>query len=56
MLGDKTMIKLPIRRLVELILRCGNIDSRYVSKDRMFEGAKAHWSCQDQFSKKVQGI
>lgn len=36
------MIKLPIRRLVELIMRCGNIDSRYVSKDRMFEGAKAH--------------
>src|SRR5665647_3866893 len=42
MLGDKIMIKLPIRRLVELIMRCGNIDSRYVSKDRMFEGAKAH--------------
>ena len=36
------MIKLPIRQLVELIMRCGNIDSRYVSKDRMVEGAKAH--------------
>ncbi|MGI6119652.1 MAG: ATP-dependent DNA helicase [Desulfosporosinus sp.] len=36
------MIKLPIRQLVELIMRCGDIDSRYVSKDRMLEGAKAH--------------
>ncbi len=36
------MIKLPIKQLVELIMRCGDIDSRYVSKDRMLEGAKAH--------------
>jgi len=36
------MIKLPIRQLVELIMRCGDIDSRYASKDRMVEGAKAH--------------
>ncbi|WP_287705067.1 PD-(D/E)XK nuclease family protein [Dehalobacter sp.] len=36
------MIKLPIRQLVELIMRCGDIDSRYASKDRMAEGAKAH--------------
>ena len=36
------MVKLPIRQLVELIMRCGDIDSRYVSKDRMLEGAKAH--------------
>lgn len=36
------MIKLPIRQLVELIMRCGDIDSRYVSKDMMVEGAKAH--------------
>lgn len=35
-------IKLPIRRLVEFILRSGDIDSRYVEKDRMFEGAKVH--------------
>jgi len=28
--------------VVELIMRCGNIDSRYVAKDRMLEGAKAH--------------
>lgn len=38
----ETMIKLPIRQLVELIMRCGDIDSRYASKDRMAEGAKAH--------------
>jgi Rad3-related DNA helicase len=36
------MIKLPVRQLVELIMRCGDIDSRYVFKDRMVEGAKAH--------------
>jgi len=36
------MIKLPIRQLVELIMRCGDINSRYVSKDRMLEGATAH--------------
>jgi len=40
------MIKLPIRHLVELIMRCGDIDSRYVSKDRMVEGSKAHRSLQ----------
>lgn len=35
-------IKLPIRQLVEFIMRSGDIDSRYVEKDRMYEGAKAH--------------
>jgi len=36
------MIKLPVRQLVELILRSGDIDSGYVSRDRMQQGAKAH--------------
>jgi DNA excision repair protein ERCC-2 len=36
------MIKLPIRQLVELIIRSGDIDSRYAARDRMAEGAKAH--------------
>lgn len=40
------MIRLPIRQLVELIMRCGSIDSRYVSRDRMYEGAKAHRALQ----------
>lgn len=40
------MINLPIRQLVELIMRSGDIDSRYVAKDRMAEGAKAHRSLQ----------
>jgi hypothetical protein len=39
-------IKLPIRQLVEFILRSGDIDSRYVEKDRMYEGARAHRSIQ----------
>jgi DNA excision repair protein ERCC-2 len=34
--------KLAIRQLVELIMRSGDIDSRYVSRDRMYEGAKVH--------------
>lgn len=34
--------KLSIRHLVEFIVRSGDIDSRYVEKDRMYEGAKAH--------------
>jgi len=42
------MIKLPIRQLVELILRSGDIDSRYVSRDRMQQGAKAHRSIQQR--------
>jgi len=40
------MIKLPIRQLVELIMRGGDIDSRFVSKDRMLEGARAHRALQ----------
>lgn len=40
------MINLPIRQLVDLIMRSGDIDSRYVAKDRMAEGAKAHRSLQ----------
>ena len=34
--------KLPIKQLVEFILHSGDIDSRYVEKDRMAEGARAH--------------
>lgn len=44
------MIRLPIRLLVELIMRGGDIDSRYVSKDRMLEGARAHRILQKQHS------
>ncbi|MEQ8200517.1 MAG: ATP-dependent DNA helicase [Syntrophomonadaceae bacterium] len=36
------MAKLPIRQLVELMLRSGDIDSRFASGDRMHEGARAH--------------
>lgn len=35
-------IRLPIRELVEFILRSGDIDSRYAPKDRMYEGARIH--------------
>ncbi len=41
-------IKLPIRQLVEFIMRSGDIDSRYVEKDRMYEGAKAHRNIQKE--------
>ena len=43
--------KLPIRQLVEFIMRSGDIDSRYVEKDRMYEGAKAHRSIQKDNAK-----
>lgn len=43
------MIKLPIRQLVELIMRSGDIDSRYAAaKDRMIEGAQAHRALQKE--------
>jgi len=35
-------IKLPVRKVVELVLRCGDIDSRYVDSSVMLEGARAH--------------
>jgi DNA excision repair protein ERCC-2 len=36
------IIKLAIRQLVEFILRQGDIDNRYVEKDRMSQGSIAH--------------
>ena len=39
-------LKLPIRALVEFILRSGDIDSRYTPRDRMFEGARIHRALQ----------
>jgi DNA excision repair protein ERCC-2 len=38
----KPIIKLAVRQLAEFILRQGDIDNRYVEKDRMALGAKAH--------------
>jgi len=36
------VIKLPVRQLVELMMRSGDIDNRFVSGNRMQEGARAH--------------
>lgn len=36
------MIRLSVRQLVERVLRSGDIDGGYVSRDRMLEGAAAH--------------
>jgi len=47
--GKQMTVKLPIRQLVELIMRSGDIDSRYVSKDRLLEGAKAHRMLQKSY-------
>ncbi len=44
-------VNLSVRQLVEFILRSGDIDSRYVEKDRMYEGAKAHRRIQKENSK-----
>lgn len=40
--GKVWMIKLSVRQLVERVLRSGDIDGGYVSRDRMLEGAVAH--------------
>lgn len=42
--------KISVRKLVEFILRSGDIDSRYSPKDRMYEGAKAHRTLQKKNS------
>ncbi|NLT40800.1 MAG: ATP-dependent DNA helicase [Clostridiales bacterium] len=39
-------IRLPVRKLVEFILRSGDIDSRYSPKDRMYEGVRIHKALQ----------
>ena len=35
-------IRLPIRQLVEFLLRSGSIDSRFAGFDRALEGARIH--------------
>lgn len=40
------VIKLPVRHLVELIMRSGDIDNRFRSGGRMQEGARAHRALQ----------
>jgi DNA excision repair protein ERCC-2 len=36
------VIRLSVRKLVEFILRSGDIDSRYTSRDSMYEGTRYH--------------
>jgi DNA excision repair protein ERCC-2 len=43
-------IKLPVRKLVEFILRSGDIDGGYAPSDRMLEGARLHRSLQKKKS------
>lgn len=43
-MADK--IRLGVRQLVEFLLRSGDIDSRYVEKERMNEGSRAHRALQ----------
>ena len=38
-------IRLPIRQLVEFLLRSGSIDSRFAGFDRALEGARIHAGC-----------
>jgi len=49
------MIKLSIRQLVELVMRSGDIDSRYVSRDRLQEGARAHRTLQKRNQELLAG-
>ena len=42
MQSDSLVLTLPIRRLVEFLLRSGSIDSRFSGFDRANEGARLH--------------
>ena len=44
-------IRLPIRQLVEFLLRTGSIDSRFTGFDRANEGARIHAGCKKQRAK-----
>ncbi|QSX08416.1 ATP-dependent DNA helicase [Alkalibacter rhizosphaerae] len=48
------MIKFSVRQLVERVLRSGDIDGGYVSRDRMLEGAVAHRILQKINKKNVE--
>lgn len=39
---ESLVLTLPIRRLVEFLLRSGSIDSRFTGFDRANEGARLH--------------
>lgn len=41
-------IKISVRRLVEFVLRSGDIDNRFVGTDRMLEGSRLHRMIQKQ--------
>lgn len=43
-------LTLPIRRLVEFLLRTGSIDSRFTGFDRALEGARLHRKLQRALS------
>ena len=47
-------ITLSVGKMVELLLRCGDIDSRYVSRSAMLDGAKAHRKIQKGMGKDYQ--
>jgi DNA excision repair protein ERCC-2 len=49
-------IRLPIRKLVEFILRSGDIDSRYTPRDSMYEGSRIHRVLQKNNSEKYDYI
>lgn len=51
-------LKISVRKIVEFILRCGDIDSRYVDGDAMYEGSRIHRKIQkdmgSDYKKEVQ--
>jgi DNA excision repair protein ERCC-2 len=47
-------VRLPIRKLVEFILRSGDIDSRYAPRDRMTEGTRLHRTLQKKSAEKYE--
>jgi hypothetical protein len=41
-------IKISVRNLVEFILRCGDLDSRFMGSSRAVEGTRAHQKIQKE--------
>ncbi len=47
-------IRLSVRRITEFVLRCGNIDSRFVDPNTMWQGSRAHRKLQAEMGPDYQ--
>jgi len=49
-------IKISVRNLVEFVLRCGDLDMRFMGSSRAVEGTKAHQKIQKENREKYSVI